>query len=132
MSDECQCEKCHQTIRVGDFPFCSPGGHGRSTAAVHQDEIPGGMVVENGFPEPIRVYSHSEHRRLLAERGLEIRAKWSGPSDKHLRRWDIPCATTLANATALLTRTKGTPFASADELAEYPIEVTDIHFARES
>ena len=46
------------------------------------------MVVENGFENPIRVYSHSEHRRLLAAEGLEIRAKWAGEHDRYLTRWD--------------------------------------------
>ncbi len=123
------CEKCGSPLAVADWPFCP---HGQSASAVHQDEIPGGMWIENGFPEPVKVFSHSEHRRLLAERGLEIAAKWSGPSDRHLKRWDIPCATTLANAKALLSRSKGTPFAASEELAEFPIEVTNIRFERES
>lgn len=57
-------------------------------SSVHGDDIPGGMLVENGFSEPIRVYSHSEHRRRLAAEGCEIRAKWAGPNDKYLTRWD--------------------------------------------
>ena len=61
------CDTCGAVLQVGDWFACP---HGRGTSAVQQDEIPGGMVVENGFDEPIKVYSHSEHRRVLAERGL--------------------------------------------------------------
>lgn len=92
------CDRCNTEIRVGDFPFCPHGP--TSNVAVIGDDIPGGMVVENGFEAPIRVYSHSEHRRLLAEQGLEIRAKWAGPNDKHLSRWvsvDLDAATALVS-----------------------------------
>lgn len=89
------------------------------------------MWVENGFPEPVKVYSHSEHRRLLAERGLEIRAKWCGPADKHLSRMDIPCAQTLENAKILLSRGKVTREVEP-EYERIPITVTDIRFEKES
>lgn len=74
------------------------------SGAVHGDDIPGGMWVENGFPAPVKVFSHSEHRRLLAERGLEIRAKWAGEHDRHLIRWDAPSQATLDSAAILLGR----------------------------
>lgn len=123
------CEKCGRVLQLGSFPFCP---HGSTTAAVHQDSVEGGFWAENGFSEPRYFDSKKAHADALAAEGKEIRAKWSGPSDRHLRRWDVPCATTLANATALLTRTKGAPFASPEELAEFPIEVTNISFPRES
>jgi hypothetical protein len=44
-------------------------------------------VVENGFDQPTKFYSRSEHRAALAKRGLEIRAKWAGPHDKVMSRW---------------------------------------------
>lgn len=75
-----------------------------STSAVHGDDIPGGMWVENGFSEPIKVYSHSEHERRLAAEGCEIRAMNRGENDKICKRWDVPSATTLENAKALLER----------------------------
>lgn len=111
------CPTCKRRLKVGDWPFCP---HGQTRLAVSGDDIPGGMVVENGFDHPIRVYSHSEHRRLLAERGLEIRAKWAGPADRHLSRWD---AVDLDAATALVSRAAVTPRARADRWhgADVPI-----------
>jgi len=121
------CDTCGHELRVGDYPFCGPGGHGRGVSAVIQDEIPGGMWVENGFPEPIKVHSHSEHRRLLAERGLEIRAKWAGEHDKHLTRWDT---VDLTAAAALVSRGEQAR-AERRRLAEqFPIEVTNITFEK--
>jgi hypothetical protein len=117
------CEKCGRAVEIGDFPFCP---HSAAAPAVVTDDIPGGMVVENGFPAPIRVYSHSEHRRLLAERGREIAAKWV-PGDKHLTRWDT---VDLEGAAALVTRGAQ---ARAERIAlqdEYPITVTDISFEK--
>lgn len=96
------CDHCGRELQVGDFPFCP---HGPTGMAAHADEIPGGMWVENGFEHPVKVYSHSEHRRLLAERGLEIRAKWAGEHDKVMSNWAAGIdAQTLANAVALVSR----------------------------
>jgi len=117
MSDECTCEKCGVVVRLGSFPFCP---HEPTKLFVATDEIPGGMVVENGFEAPIRVYSHSEHRRRLAENGCEIRAKWAGPNDTEMTNWAAGIdATTLANAAALVSRTK-TP------KGDVPIDVTTL------
>lgn len=74
------------------------------SSSVHGDDIPGGMLVENGFSDPIRVYSHSEHRRKLAAEGCEIRAMNRGDNDKICRRWDQPCEATLESARILLSR----------------------------
>lgn len=41
------------------------------------DDIPGGMVLENYGPHPIRVYSHTERRRIMAERGLRLKEQWA-------------------------------------------------------
>ncbi len=97
------CEKCGHEMQIADFPFCP---HDRATTAIVSDDIPGGMVVENGFDTPQKFYSHSEHRAALAARGLEIRAKWAGPHDKIMSRWDAPDAYTLDAAAQLVTRTK--------------------------
>lgn len=126
------CDRCFRALSDGDHGegVCPYEPRSRSTAIV-ADDIPGGMVVENGFPEPVRVFSHSEHRRLLAARGLEINAKWAGPNDKHLSRMDIPCAATLESAAILLSRKKSTPFAPEDAYEPIPITVTPITFAKE-
>lgn len=115
------CEKCGHEMRVGDYPFCP---HARGTANVIGDDIPGGMVVENGFAEPIRVYSHSEHRRRLAAEGLEIRAKWAGEHDKIMTRWDT---VDLEAAKTLLERGPQARREKADRWkgANTPITVID-------
>ena len=116
------CDTCGAALSVSEWPFCP---HGRGASAVQQDEIPGGLWVENGFPQPIKVYSHSEHRRLLAERGLEIRAKWAGEHDKHLTRWDT---VDLEGAAVLVTRGVQARAEKRALQQEFPITVTDIHF----
>lgn len=100
MSDD-TCPVCGKTLQVSDWPYCP---HGRGMSASHQDSIPGGMVVENGFEHPIRVYSHSEHRRLLKERGCVIAAKNAGPNDKICRPWTTMDAYTLEAARVLVSR----------------------------
>lgn len=106
-----KCPTCKKTLKVGDWPFCP---HGQTKLAVVPDEVPGGFVVENGFDQPTRFYSHSEHERALAARGLEIRAKWAGPNDKHLTRWDAPSQKTLDDARVLVSRTKADRWKGAD------------------
>jgi hypothetical protein len=79
------CDTCGAELRVGDYPFCP---HGRGVNTVIGDDIPGGQVFENGFPEPVKFYSKSEHRRALDARGLHVVAKNAGPDDKICPRWD--------------------------------------------
>lgn len=67
------CERCGEELRIGDHPFCP---HGRSGAAHHTDDIPGGMWLENGFKEPVKVYSMSEAHRRHVEAGLELKEKF--------------------------------------------------------
>lgn len=67
------CDRCGQPLNVGDYPFC-PHGHG--TGAVFQDGIPGGIVVENYGPTPIRFDSHSDRRRYMKEHGLQEKEKF--------------------------------------------------------
>lgn len=114
------CDTCQREVQIGDYPFCP---HGSTKAAIIRDEIPGGQVFENGFDEPRTFYSHSEHRAALDALGLRIKAKWSGPNDQHLKRWDAPCAQTLENARILLTRGRSTP---EPEPERVPITVTDL------
>lgn len=97
------CDVCQQELEVGDFPFC-PHGRGMSNAIT--DDVPGGFWAENGFPDgqPRKFYSKSEHVRALAQEGCEIRAKWAGPGDQHLKRWDAVSQHTLDAAKAMLSR----------------------------
>ena len=95
------CDVCKQVVELGSWPWCP---HERGSNAIEPDDVPGGFVVENGFPEEVRFYSHSAHRAALAARGLEIRAKYAGEHDKHLKRWDAPTAKSLEDARVLLER----------------------------
>jgi len=61
---------------------------------------------------------------------MEIAAKNAGPHDKICQRWDVPCATTLANAAVLLSRKKSDPFVP-DPCTPVPITVTTITFAKD-
>lgn len=123
------CDRC--------FKLSTDGEHGeglcpyepRSRAhAIVPDDVPGGFVVENGFDKPTRFYSRSEHQAALAARGLEIKAKWAGPGDKHLKRMDIPCAQTLENARILLSRgtVKAVPDSEISHEERIPITVTEM------
>jgi len=95
------CDKCQKALSVGDFPFCP---HEPTQMAVHGDDVPGGFWAENGFDTPRKFYSKSEHAAALAAEGVEIRVKWAGEHDKHVKRWDAPSAKQLADAAELLSR----------------------------
>lgn len=82
------CDVCGKRVRVGDWPFCP---HGVSTMKVIPDSIPGGLVLENLGPQPVKVYSHSERRMLMAKAGLREQVRHVGVpgTDKspHTSRW---------------------------------------------
>lgn len=100
--DSTRCEICGEFVEVGAWPFCP---HGRAASAVIPDDVPGGFWADNGFSEPRKFYSHSEHERALAAEGLEIRAKHAGEHDKIMSNWAAGVdAQTLANAAALVSR----------------------------
>lgn len=77
------CPKCgaatNKVWRSGSFP------------GVLADSIPGGMVIENLSSTPITVYSHSEHRAVMAAHGAKLKVRHVGVqgSDKspHTSRW---------------------------------------------
>jgi hypothetical protein len=115
------CEKCQQRYEISDWPFCP---HGRGAGTVVPDDVPGGFVVENGFSEPRKFYSRSEHERALAAEGLEIRAKNAGPDDKICRPWhtvNLEDAKVLLERGAQARREKQTRWKDAS----LPITVTD-------
>lgn len=95
------CQSCGRIVQIGDYPFCP---HGKTGVGVIADDVPGGFTVENGFDQPTTFYSHSAHRKALAERGLEIKVRWAGPHDQHVSRWDAVDAYTLAAAKSLVER----------------------------
>jgi hypothetical protein len=61
------CDRCGQTLRVGDFPFCRNGsGHGRYNINVIDDQIEGGpRFFENFGHEPVWIGSKSEWRAAV-------------------------------------------------------------------
>jgi len=61
------CDRCGKVIHVGDWPFCD---HGTPTLVVHQDSIPGGIVIRNLGPTPVRFDSSTEWRRAVKRAGL--------------------------------------------------------------
>lgn len=97
------CEACGALLEVGDWPFCP---HGRSRVVTISDSIPGGVILENLGPEPVRVESESHRRRLMKERGLVdcVRHVPIPGTDKspHTTSWAGADRTTLDNAAALV------------------------------
>lgn len=125
------CDRCFQSLEQGDHgeglcPF-EPRKH---STAIAPDEIPGGQWFENGFETPQKFYSHSEHRAALAARGCEIRAKWAGPNDKIMSRWDAPSAYSLEKAKEMYERIdrerQEKAAASKRAQEEFPITVTTL------
>ena len=95
------CEKCGHVMAISDWPFCP---HDKGAQSVIDDSVPGGFTVENGFDSPRTFYSKAEHRAALKAQGMQIAAKWAGPHDRHLKRWDAPSAKALEDAKILLER----------------------------
>jgi hypothetical protein len=115
--DQDRCDRCGALVTLGAWPFCP---HGEGHSAVIPDDVPGGFTVENGFDSPRTFYSRKAHRDALAAEGMTIRAKWAGPNDKYLTRWDVPSQKTLDDARILLSR--GRTIVAADDEPSYPIE----------
>lgn len=83
--DDTICERCgvNLTLRavamgVPVWPFCPHGVTKQepTRSAYVQDQIPGGLVLNNYGPQPITVYSHSEARAVAAANGLEYVEKF--------------------------------------------------------
>ena len=78
------CEKCHGTVRLGDFPFCkgSKGDHGPmsgfdeafepyvDTQILSRDD-PRATAVNNLGIRGVQINSRSERRALMKEQGLQ-------------------------------------------------------------
>lgn len=104
------CPSCGAVLQVGSWPWCP---HGRGTAAVERDEIPGGITCENYGPNPVTFYSHSERRAYMKAHGLHEIEKFCPMPGTDIDPQGIPNPAgyvdkqTLANGIALLTRGAG-------------------------
>ena len=76
------CDKCQKELALGEWPWCP---HGFGTYRNIPDDIPGGLVIHNLGPTPVKVYSHSERRALAERRGLVERVHHVD-GDKHVGR----------------------------------------------
>ena len=123
-----RCEECdRETKRLilsGPRLLCQ-SCHSRPTlerSSYVQDDIPGGMTLENVGAEPVTVFSYSEMDRLLESRGLRRKEKWcptpgtnrdpAGVQDS--RKYMDP--QTLENATTLILRAQGAIAKETQEL----------------
>src|SRR5438876_8155268 len=68
------CDTCGQILSVGQWPMCP---HEYGSHSPFRDEIPGGIVVENYGPKPIRFDSHSERRAYMKAHGLSEKEHWA-------------------------------------------------------
>jgi hypothetical protein len=64
------CDKCHAVLEIGSWPWC-PHDTGASFN-VQPDSVPGGFWTENGWSQPRKFYSRSEHLKALDTEGLQM------------------------------------------------------------
>ena len=105
------CERCGVTLQIGDYPFCKgcPDDHHGRRGGIVTDEIPGGQVIENLGPVPVRVFSHSERLRIASEQGLREPTKADLPFSRSVTDWATIDPKTLENAQVLVTRRVWSP-----------------------
>lgn len=102
------CEKCGMEVLHSQWPFCPHGPI--STVMITSDGIPGGLVVENYGPHPVRFDSHSARRKYMESHGLREKETWSPLPGTDRDPQGIPNpagyvdAQTLANASELICR----------------------------
>jgi hypothetical protein len=94
------CEKCGTHYTIGDWPFCP---HGRPSGTVVSDSIRGGQTIENLGPDPVRVYSETQRRQIMKERGLVDYVRHR-PGSPLTSNWDTVTQKTLDDAAELVGR----------------------------
>lgn len=113
------CDRCGESLRIGDYPFCP---HGRGANAVEAVTWPGGRVFENLGHEPVRCDSPADLARELKARNLEPMVRHIEGSP-HTRSWATMDPYTLEQGRILAerqARTKATdsePPPSAETVA---------------
>ena len=103
------CPDCGVSYGLGASPFCSHKHEPMSSVRQPAVTYPGGLRLMNmGVPGETIVYSETERRQIMKDRGLR-EAVWHVPSPGSdqspvTRSWDTPCAYTLENARILVSR----------------------------
>src|SRR5262249_34031449 len=91
LDNDNRCSKCGSVLCEGEWPFCPHGFPTGVGLSVVPDSIPGGMVIENLTPQPVTVYSRTEHKDLMRRTGNQpfVRHKGEPGSDKSklTQRW---------------------------------------------
>ena len=111
------CDICGADLRIGDYPFCkgNPANHQRGSGIAVPDDIPGGVLIENGLchadGRPRRFYSRSEIERAAKEQGLvnmvrHVPASKDSDKSPHTIDWSKGSIDpqTLENVRVLLSR----------------------------
>lgn len=82
------CEKCGDTLVVGDWPFCP---HGAGHSNVITDDIAGGVEIRHGLCNedgtPRRYYSKSEIAKEAKRRGMTNIVEHVSPMDSDKARY---------------------------------------------
>lgn len=123
------CPKCNAELHVGDYPFCP---HGSGGATIARDEIPGGIIVENYGPHPMRFDSHSERRAYMKANGLSEREKFSPKPGTDIDPAGIPNPKgyvddyTRRAGEALILRQQGSGCAPAAETDYDPVAAGEL------
>jgi len=100
------CPDCHIEYGFGASPFCSHQHQPYSAVKQPAVTYPGGLTLYNlGSPTPTTVYSETERKAIMKERGLR-EAVYHIPSPNsdqspQTRSWDMP---NLENARILVSR----------------------------
>lgn len=117
------CLACGRKRRDGDWPGCPHGllSGDETRSSYVPDEIPGGIIIENAGPEPLRFDSYTEMNAHFAAVGLQRKEKFSPipGTDKDpagvVDSRKYMDAQTLANGAALILRQQST-LTGKDEL----------------
>lgn len=102
------CGKCGLLLQEGQWPFCPHPQSG--SPMIVRDEIPGGIIVENYGPHPMRFDSHSAMQKYRDAHGLQLLGKFCPMPGTDIDPQGIPNPAgymdkqTLANATELICR----------------------------
>lgn len=103
------CGRCKLLILEGQWPFC-PHPQTSHSPMIIGDEIPGGIIVENYGPHPMRFDSHSAMQKYRDIHGLRLLDKFCPMPGTDIDPQGIPNPAgymdkqTLANATELICR----------------------------